>query len=288
MRDGVSLPRVAKGFATPVGLPISRNTCGDRRGQSAFTVARASGFLYAAGDAGGRRALVLQLLRNPREVLGVALVIRRLPTVPVRLSDSHNGRSLRERFGRRLLGLRVACLGQAVLRMPPTFADYLSGRSRRAVRTNLSKARAVGLLVKPLPEDADQKRLTEEVESRRPPREWWIALGTRGIRDPELRWFGVFDTVGHVLGVAAVCVDVEWAHLQLLTCVTDDDRAFAARYLLHTHLVEELIASGVRYLNSDSGLRVAPGVRYLQHVLGYEVMNLRLRGRTSPVPHTFR
>lgn len=225
---------------------------------------------------------MLELARHPLEDLGVLVAVLRLPGLEVELSASRNGQSLRNRFGRRLFGVRVASLGQAVLRLPPTFEEYLSGRSRRAVRNNLSRSRAAGLSVERVPDPIEQKRLITEVEARRPSQDWWIALDTRDIPEPQLEWFAVSDAGGTVLGVAAVCVDVKWAHLVLLTCVTDDARASGARYLLHTHVVQELIERRVRYLNSDSGLRLAPGVRYLQHVLGYGVVNLRLlrpRGR---------
>lgn len=247
-----------------------------------FPLERASEFLYRTVSAGSRGGLLLHVVLHPIEAVGVVVVLSQLPRLTVRLTSSRNGASLRDRLGRRLLGVRASCFGQAVLLLPPSFSEYIAGRSRRAVRTNVSRARASGLLVRSITDTEEQERLTREVEARRPPREWWVALGTRSIRPPDLEWFGVFDSSGRVLGVAAVAADREWAHLLLLTCVTDDELASSARYLLHTEILRELIEGGVRYLLSDSGMRVAPGVRYLQHVLGYAVVNLRVDPQVLP------
>ena len=68
-------------------------------------------------------------------------------------------------------------------------------------------------------------------------------------------------------------VDQKWALLHFLIAPR-----YTARYLLHTHMVFSLQASGVRYLThrGPSALLIPPGLLYMQARLGYEVVNLRL------------
>ena len=50
-----------------------------------------------------------------------------------------------------------------------------------------------------------------------------------------------------------------------------------ARYQLHTCLALDLGSCGIRYLLTGSALRESAGIQYFQHVLGYEVCNLRVQ-----------
>ena len=74
-------------------------------------------------------------------------------------------------------------------------------------------------------------------------------------------------------GVVLVTVDQKWAMLNILVAPL-----YTARYLLHTHMVLSLQASGVSFLTtrSPSALVLPPGLLYLQARLGYEIVNLRV------------
>jgi hypothetical protein len=74
-------------------------------------------------------------------------------------------------------------------------------------------------------------------------------------------------------GLAVVNVDTEVAVLWSLVSLEH-----SAKWLLHTHVVGELAAAGVRYLLTSS--RMAPLMsardQYLQQLLGYRVAHLSL------------
>ena len=55
------------------------------------------------------------------------------------------------------------------------------------------------------------------------------------------------------------------------------DDADTARYLLHTHMVHDLATSGASYMLAGPVLRESPGNQYFQHLLGYQVRNLRFK-----------
>ncbi|HEY2596548.1 MAG TPA: hypothetical protein VGK33_21870, partial [Chloroflexota bacterium] len=65
-----------------------------------------------------------------------------------------------------------------------------------------------------------------------------------------------------------------WAMLNILVGV-----GYPVRYALHTELVRWLAAAGVEHMfvSDESALVLPDGLQYLQRILGYRVVNLRLR-----------
>src|SRR6185312_14571431 len=72
---------------------------------------------------------------------------RRLPTADLRLTDSPAGRMIAEHFAIREQGRLRYREAQGVLTLPEDFADYMRGRHRQAVRTNVGHARRAELTV---------------------------------------------------------------------------------------------------------------------------------------------
>jgi hypothetical protein len=194
-----------------------------------------------------------------------------LPRVSIRPSGSPAGRMIGDHFAIREEGRYRYRSAQGFLPLPTDFSDYMRGRSRQAVRTNVRRAHEHGLSIvsdlvadwRPGPGDLRAPFITPG------PVERWTAVGPKG----------------HVAAQAILSVDEEVALLHGLvgySAVTN------ARWLLHAAIVERLCGQCRLLLtNSDDAYLMAPGARYFQSVLGYEIARLSVprpeRRRPEPV-----
>jgi hypothetical protein len=232
-----------------------------------------------------RRALAFlaAAAQRPRRFAALVMLIVRTRSERVFLSESVAGDAIRWYFDRRAFRVvRKNWLCRGVLVLPGDRSDYLRGRRRQALRTNLRRAADAGVTCEVI--DGRLDALDEALavmSARREPAEvteadvdFLRALLAR----PEVTLVVARDRHGQPLGIAAVLIDdavclVEWA-----TASSHD-----ARWALHDHLVAVLIARGVRYLVvAGGGLFGALGfprnVQHYQHLLGYELLHL------GPVP----
>lgn len=188
-------------------------------------------------------------------------IVLRAPQMPVELTGSPSGQHIRDYLLARRRGVRTHLYAQTILRIPPAGAPLLKGRSFRATRTNVTRARREGITCRELPA-AERPRVLRELDhpaslAGRTFDRWWVAEGPD--RSPA--------------GIALATVDREWGLLNWLIAPR-----YTARYLLHTHMVEALQTTGVRYLatRTPMALLQSPGMLYLQARLGYEIVRLRV------------
>ncbi len=205
--------------------------------------------------------------RPPTPVQGAlasARILLRAPRLSVELTDSPSGDLIRRYLNIRRRGVRSHLYAQGVLTLPASPAPLLQGRRFQAARTNVSRALREGIACRGLPESDRPRALAELSES--------VSLLERRID----RWWVAEQPDGRAVGLALVTVDEQWAMLNVLAAT-----GYAARYLLHTHVVSELRAVGSRYLFAEgpNALTLPPGLQYLQARLGYEIANLRLGSR---------
>ena len=274
-----------------------------RSSPSCADVEKAADFTYGLMQQIGLVAQLRYVLGSPLRATAALRVLAGLPVLEVRAESgqfrpaefyspweaTNLARRIVEWFVVRLR-LPHLRLGRALLVLPATFADYVRGRQRQAVRTNCARARALGLIVEPIEDETVAARTIAE-----------IMFGGAAALDtfleelpadapgptPGLRALAVRRPDGEVLGAVAYLNSGETARLEGLKCVPSEDGA-VARYLLHTALVERLIDEGVRYLLADSVLGAAPGTRYLQQRCGYQPVNLRIRTAAADVPVQLR
>jgi hypothetical protein len=197
-----------------------------------------------------------------------AMLLAELPKLRLTLTAGPAGRRLDAYFSHRMWGIRHSCLAQGVLVLPAEPGRYARGRSRQAVRTNMRKAQAAGVVCRPL-ETAGQRRLS------------WQLLG-RCVSEtsadefalPGDMWWGAFAEDARPVAMAHATVDREVALLQSFFSL---DRP--SRYLLHTALVEALVAADVRYVVASGPMAplLEPSLQYWQRLLGYQVANLAVR-----------
>ncbi|MGH2913999.1 MAG: hypothetical protein ACRDMX_03320, partial [Solirubrobacteraceae bacterium] len=86
-----------------------------------------------------------RLLRTLPGVPGLLWYLLRVPRTAVALSDGPAGQMIAQHLACRRWGLPRFRLAQGVLQLPSDRAAYLRGRRRQAVRTNVRRARELGL-----------------------------------------------------------------------------------------------------------------------------------------------
>jgi len=193
--------------------------------------------------------------------LGLIWYQLRLPRVTIRPTTSRSGEMIREHFAIRHEGRHRYRGAQGVLTLPVEFPEYLRGRHRQAVRTNVGHAKQAGFTVSSFALDswmpgADDSRLP------------YISPG------PVERWL-VLDAEGQIVADSIVSIDEQVALLHGLV-----SSASNARWLLHTAIVERLCGCcEVLVTNSDDAYLMGPGNQHFQRLLGYRVSRLRIAPR---------
>jgi hypothetical protein len=169
-----------------------------------------------------------------------------------------------------------------VLATDQSDALYLRGRRKQALRTNLSRCRAMGIVCSEVGELDDLSALRQEIVECGDPDSRW-ADWEGGLR----RVFVARRGDGALLTVASLTADRQWAWLEQLGTVPRHADCGIARYALHFHTYQSLRDDGVRWLWAGSALSLWPGLQYFQYLLGFDVFNLmprrsvRSRGRRS-------
>jgi hypothetical protein len=169
---------------------------------------------------------------------------------------------------------------RGVLLLPQDHSEYLRGRSRHALRTNLRRATAAGITCENV---SDPSRVVDEfTEVYRSARDdaangWRAVLARRHITLMVAR-----DKRGRPLALAGVVIDDSVCLIVLAVAISHE-----ARWALHDHLVRTLIARRARYLVAGGGgpfgaLGFTANVQHYQHLLGYELRHL------IPVPPNAR
>ena len=194
------------------------------------------------------------------------------------VSGSLAGQAVRAYFNQRMLEIFPKNrLCQGVLTLPKDRADYLRGRRRRALRTNLRRAAAAGIRCEVVD---DGLRALEAVQViaqslHRAP------LSDADVRDlrsmfarPEVTLLAARDGSGRPLAVVAAVIDEMVCLIEWTTSNSRD-----ARWSLHDHLVDVLIGRGVKYLLARGegpfgALGFATNVHHYQHLLGYELRHV--------------
>jgi hypothetical protein len=104
----------------------------------------------------------------------------------------------------------------------------------------------------------------------------------------DMGYFVAVDDTGRPVAVSVVALFTGCAVLVWSVSAPHHPAASSSRYLLHTFMRSDLRRRGVRHLIAGSGMRDSPGLHYFQHLLGYEVRNLRIRvGESSQAVSTF-
>jgi hypothetical protein len=214
-------------------------------------------------------------------LLALILAIRRECVV---LSGSRTGHALEAYFNERLFGIPRNRLSRGVLILPQEHADYVRGRRRQALRTNLRRAAAAGIRCE---EMTDPRRAADDAlrllrhygntETETETETEWQARMT-GLRAlltrPEATVTIARDQHGRPVALVVAIIDETVCLIDLAVSTCHD-----ASWALHDHLVRILIARRVRYLLAMGGglfggLGFTKNVQHYQHLLGYELRHV--------------
>jgi hypothetical protein len=264
-------------------IVASRKSPDKRSGYGGSRFVAASSLPLEGGLLRPRRlaSLFATALLRPRRAVALIVVLRRTPSEYFLLSSTYAGKTLRAYFDDRCCGIfprNRFCRG--VLLLPQRHSDYLRGRHRQALRTNLRRAHAAGIRCEAV--DDPRAALDEMIEvdkHRRSPLgrpELPIPPAWRDIvAGPEVTLVVARDPRGLPLAFIAAVIDDAVCLIRIAAA-----RSHEARWALHDHLVRILIDRGVSYLLVDGGgpfgaLGVEANLHHYQHLLGYELRHLK-------------
>ena len=212
----------------------------------------------------------------------------RLPVVHVSVSTSQATALFSRDFAPIAAPIFGGRLAQAVLDLEPDDQSYLSGRHRQALRTNMKHARKMGIEASSVGSYDEWSTATREVLRSRPGGPEMITRLRTPPATQDMGYFVAVDHSGRPVAISAAAIFTECAVLVWSLSAPDHPAASSSRYLLHTLMRSSLRRRGVRHLIAGTGVRDAPGLHYFQHLLGYEVRNLRIRvegaQQLHPVP----
>ncbi|HWF74393.1 MAG TPA: hypothetical protein VG186_13680 [Solirubrobacteraceae bacterium] len=227
-------------------------------------------------------------MTSPRRAIALIALLVRSPKVDVVVSDSEAGQALGQHLDERFLGIFPQNrLCQGVLILPERPSDYLCGRRRRTVRTNLRRAVAAGIHCETIdsPSDALDAAWRVVHARRAPTNADDLATLTGGLPTlfgrPEVTLLVARDHDSSPRAVAAVVIDDNVCLIRLAVSSSHE-----ARWALHHHLVLTLIARRVKYLLAAcdgpfGALGLARNEQYYQHLLGYDLCHVGTREKAG-------
>jgi hypothetical protein len=235
-------------------------------------------------------ALFAAAVRRPRQVVALIALVSRTRREEVGLSTSLTGQALRAYFNQRSFGLFAQNrLCRGVLILPKQHSEYLRGRRRQALRTNLRRAEVAGIRCEAItdPQHAFDD-VTEIVKHRRMPLTSaelpilasWQAM----LEGPEMTVVVARDQSGRPLALMGAVIDDSVCLIRLAVASNHE-----ARWALHDHLVRILVARGVQYVFGEGGgpfgaVGFDTNTHHYQHLLGYELLHLKPGTRPQVEP----
>ena len=230
---------------------------------------------HPASRTGHAKTFTQAVMRHPSRALTL-LALRRLPIVEPRLTEEEHERWLKARWpagGERLFGGHWA---QAVIETSPAEREYLTGRHRQALRTNIRRAREQGITARRLDSYGEFRAAAEQVYAGRKGGEAVL----QSMRDPlpseHFAWYCASTPAdGTPVVIAAIAVFGDLGVLAVMVGDLRNPLAGHARYLLHNFVRSDLAAHGTKHLLVGSVLRESSGTRYFQRLLGYRICNVR-------------
>jgi hypothetical protein len=175
-----------------------------------------------------------------------------------------------------------------LLDLAPDDEQYLAGRRKQALRTNLSHARRLGVRVNRVETYEEWSIAAREIlqyvdggpemiQRMRPP--------TDG---QDMGYYLAIDREDRPVAFSIAAIFNDVAILVRAISRAGTSAASSARYLVHTFMRSDLRCRGVRHLIAGTAIRDASGLQYFQYLLGYEVRNLRITVREAVEPELLR
>lgn len=262
-----------------------------RLGSSVLEAASALPLRGGLGHPGRLARFFVAILHRPRRGLALIRLVMHTRAEYVCLSDARAGQALRRYFNRRFLVVfpqNRLCRG--VLLLPGDHREYLRGRRRQALRTNLRRAASAGMRCELTSDPARALDAASQImrDRRGPVTEADLACltGTWPVifARPETTLMIASDAEGRPRAIMAAVIDTSVCLIDVAVASSHD-----ARWALHDHLVRKLIDRGVCYLLAEGhgpfgALGFEPNMREFQRLLGYELRHLVPAGADQRCP----
>jgi len=197
--------------------------------------------------------------------------LKSLPELEIHLTPDISGKIIREYIdSKKLFSSRksAAC----VLVLPEETKDYISGRSKQSLRTNIRKADTSNLRVYRL-SDSEIDPMVARAISEQAQIKHLGALARDKIRIGVKNWVAV-DAEEQIIGFARIQTDRDVAMIKCLVSIEDNNRSIV-RWKLSYDIFAECIQSGIKYVICDSLFELDAGKLYFQERLGFKVFRLR-------------
>ena len=230
------------------------------------------------------RSHPLQSFKGLHGLPGLTRLIRSLPSLVVPMSEVDLPVAERLQPSQRLPGMRGLRLCQAVLPLEATQKKYLTGKSRQALRTNLSRAKDLGITCAVVDTEDGRQALVQAMSKAQ--HEFHIRDEDM-FRFPQDTWMEARSGDGEPIAMALISQSSSYGLLIRLFASTDHPASSQARFALHSAVVEHVRAHGGEYLlvEGKGPLLLEPGIQYFQHLNGYRLMNVRLDGAANGARH---
>jgi hypothetical protein len=242
-------------------------------GEPEFTAA--ADFMHCVDARAAVPGVALALLRHPR-LLSAAISIAGLPTVTVELSPQNAAIWSAPNFPPATRGLAGGRRAQSILDLQSDDDSYFAGHRKQALRTNINHAKRAGITVTRLAGYDDWLAAAREIYQHRSGGQETLCQIGPPDDDEKLIYLVATNRTGAPVAIAGAVVLDRLGVLFNLITRPGEAHAAVTRYLIHTDLRSWLRFEGVRFLTAGSALRLEPGLQYFQHLLGYEVRNLRI------------
>jgi hypothetical protein len=217
---------------------------------------------------------LLTRVAHDRSLARVLLAVSRLPVTEFRATQAELEPWSAAYFEPRRSSRRA----QAVLELPAVEKQYLTGRPKQALRTNLSHARKNGitsLRVAGYEEWLEDLSVVLSARGDLEPAKWDEHVRTPG---QEIAYYVARDAEQTPLACARVAVFGQFGVLFSMLSRPDMYPSTSwARYQLHTFLALDLGSAGVKYLQVGSAFKEPDGTQFFQHLVGYRARNLSLK-----------
>jgi hypothetical protein len=213
-------------------------------------------------------ALIGSVVRDPA-LARILVAVWRLPIVDLRAGQAEADAWFGDYFRRR---------AQAVLELPTVEQQYLTGRSKQALRTNLRHALDHGVTSERIPTYEAWFQAASVILHAHDPGPTVAQGMDKSGPGQQVAYYVARGADQTPLAFASVALFGQFAVLlMMLSHVGRQPSSSWARYQLHTFLALDLGCSGVRHLLVGSALRATVGIQYFQHLLGYRARNLRIQ-----------
>lgn len=210
--------------------------------------------------------------KNLREVAicswRTILLLRNLPEVEISITRSIPGEQIGRFLRKRCYGF-PAQVAATVLILPSVPSDYLKGRKKQAIRTNIARAVEKGFVV------------CKDVSGE----DFWHKASKLRIRaievlcaqrlDLGMEDWCIYDENREIQAIARVQVDSTTAVLMFMGAVASEASGFA-RSQLSAAIFTDLAARGIKHLIVGSVFDLRPGLAYFQSRLGFQAMYLMI------------